>query len=106
MSSPAPPDQPKDEIKDTWPRFFAHWLAATLGSFFRTLLPVLHAWTTQPNKPIEYDRWWVDLIFASLVCLLAGGINSNLPNKPREILKSMGLGFAFDPKALLDKVAP
>jgi hypothetical protein len=94
-----------DEIKDEWNRFFAHWAATTFGFFLRSLLPVLKTWTN-PNTPIVYSRWWVALLYASLVCVIGGGINSNLPPKPRELLKSMGLGFAIDAAALLAKINP
>jgi len=40
------------------------------------------------------------------MCLLAGVINSNLPAKPRELLKSVGLGFAIDAATLLAKINP
>jgi hypothetical protein len=94
-----------DLIKDEWPRFFAHWAAATLGFFLRSLLPVLQAWSN-PATAIAYPRWWVALLFASLICLVGAGINSNLPAKPRELLKSIGLGFALDAAAVLAKIAP
>jgi hypothetical protein len=45
----------------------------------------------------------VALIFAALVSLLGGGINSNLPINARELLKSLGLGFALDAATLLVK---
>jgi hypothetical protein len=94
-----------DEIKDEWGRFFAHWSAATLGYFLRTLLPVLVRWQ-RPGQPLDFPRWWVALIFAALISLIGGGINSNLPTKPRELLKSVGLGFALDAAALLAKISP
>ncbi|SRR6266446_4155125 len=94
-----------DELKDEWSRFFAHWAAATLGFFLRSLLPVLKTWT-DPKTPITYPRWWVALLFAAMMSLLAGGINSNLPSKPRELVKSIGIGFAIDAAALLAKINP
>lgn len=94
-----------DQVQDTFPRFIAHWMAATFGFFLRSLLPVVQAWTN-PSVPVEYPRWWAVLLFASLICLLAGVINSNLPCKPRELLKSIGLGFALDAAALLAKIGP
>ena len=94
-----------DEIKDEWGRFFAHWIASTLGYFLRSLLPVLKTWAN-PTAPIQYPRWWVALLFAAVISLLGGGINSNLPAKPRELLKSVGLGFALDAAALLAKIGP
>jgi len=94
-----------DEIKDTWDRFVFHWIAATFGFFLRSLLPILQKWT-DPVVPIEYPRWWAALLFASVLSLVAGGINSNLPCKPREILKSIGLGFAVDSATFLAKITP
>ncbi len=70
--------------------------------FVRSLLPVLKTWTN-PSAPITCPRWWVALIFAALVSLLGGGINSNLPINARELLKSLGLGFALDAATLLVK---
>jgi len=105
---PAPPPPPPpagDVIKDTWSRFCAHWSASTLGFFVRSLLPVIIKWT-DPKAPISYPRWWAALLFAALVSLLAGGINSNLPAKPRELVKSVGLGFALDVATLLAKISP
>jgi hypothetical protein len=94
-----------DEIVDTWPRFFAHWSMAAFGFFLRSLLPVLASWL-DPSMPIKYPRWWVALLFAAVVCALGGLINSNLPPKPRELMKSLGLGFAFDAAMLLGKINP
>jgi hypothetical protein len=94
-----------DEIKDEWGRFFAHWFASALGYYLRTLLPELVR-LQDPTQAIDFRRWWARLLFAALVSLVGGGINSNLPAKPRELLKSVGLGFALDAVALLAKVAP
>lgn len=92
-----------DEIKDEWPRFLAHWGAATIGIFLRSLLPVLGKWA-DPNSAISFPRWWVFLLLSCLVATIGGGINSNLPVKPREVLKSIGLGFAVDVAAILSKI--
>ena len=94
-----------DEIRDDWGRFFAHWIAATIGFFLRSLLPVLKSWS-DPRVSIAYPRWWVVLMYAAVVSLHAGGINSNLPAKPREFVKSIGLGFALDGATLLAKINP
>lgn len=94
-----------DEIKDEWSRFFAHWGAATLGCFLRTLIPVLIK-LQNPQAPVDFPRWWVALILAAIFSLIGGIINSNLPTKPRELVKSVGLGFAVDSAALLAKLAP
>jgi hypothetical protein len=48
----------------------------------------------------------VALLSAALMSLLAGGINSNLPPKPRELVKSVGIGFALDAAAVLAKINP
>lgn len=94
-----------NDIKDEWPRFFGHWAAATFGFFLRSLLPVLKGWS-DPQAPIAYPRWWAVLLFAALICTVSGGLNSNLPLKPREVLKSVGLGFALDAAAILTKITP
>jgi hypothetical protein len=98
-----PPAAAADVIKDAWSRFFAHWSASTLGFFLRSLLPVLASWTN-PKAPVSYPRWWAALLFAAAVSVVGGGINSNLPAKPRELLKSVGLGFALDVATLLAKL--
>ncbi len=94
-----------DEIKDTFPRFVAHWVAATFGFFLRGFLPVVLAWTN-PSTEVEYPRWWAAFLFAALVSFPAGIINSDLPTKPRQLLKSIGLGFALDAALVLAKVSP
>jgi len=65
----------------------------------------LFKWTN-PKAPISYPRWWAALLFAAMVSIVGGGINSNLPAKPRELLKSVGLGFALDVATLLAKITP
>lgn len=94
---------PSTTLQDTYPRFFAHWIASSFGFFLRSLLPVLQKWQ-DPSAPVDFPRWWAFLIFALLICLLAGAINSNMPVKPRELVKSIGLGFALDAAALLAKI--
>jgi hypothetical protein len=104
--TPPPPSAPGGNvIEDTWRRFLAHWSASTFGFFLRSLLPVIVKWTN-PKEPVSYPRWWAALLFAALICLLAGGINSNLPAKPSELVKSVGLGFALDVATLLAKFTP
>jgi hypothetical protein len=106
MASAPTPGQPlPDFIKDTWPRFFAHWAATSLGFFLRSFLPVLKSWS-DPNVKIAFPRWWVALLFAAVLSLAGGIINSNLPSKPRELLKSIGLGFALDAVSVLAKIVP
>jgi len=88
-------------LNDTWPRFFAHWLATTAGCFFRLFLPVLNSSVTNGNTDFLVHRnWWLALLFAAIISLL-GGMNSNLPCKPCELLKSLTLGFALDAAKLL-----
>ena len=86
-----------DVIEDKWPRFFAHWSASTLGFFLRSLPPGAYS-MDQPESAA--------LLFAAVVSIVGGGINSNLPAKPRELLKSVGLGFALDVATLLAKITP
>jgi hypothetical protein len=108
MAAPLDNTNPVDEtdhIDDTWPRFAAHWLATTLGFFLRSLLPVIQSWTN-PEIPVDYPRWWAALIFAAVISILGGGVNSNLPVKPRELLKSVALGFALDSATVLAKIGP
>lgn len=94
-----------NEIKDTWERFFAHWIASTLGFFFRSLLPVLQSWQ-DPVNPIQYPRWWVALLFSASISIIGGAINSNMPCKPRELVKSMSIGFALDSASVLAGISP
>jgi hypothetical protein len=103
-TNPRPVEPKADEIlADSWKRFFPHWGAATIGYFLRSLLPILIKWTDM-SVEIKYPRWWVVLVIAAIVSALAGGINSNLPAKPREILKSIAIGFAIDINTLLAKL--
>ena len=94
-----------NEIKETWPRFLVHWGAATGGYFIRAALPLMTRWT-DPSMPIAFSRWWVYLLIGAALTLVAGAINSNMPVKPREIVKSIGLGFAVDAVAVLAKLTP
>ena len=94
-----------DEIRDEWPRFWAHFMATTLGCFLRIFLPVMKTWI-DPNVPVSFPRWWVALLIAAAVSLVVGSINSNLPVKPRELVKSVGLGFGLDAALVLAKVSP
>ena len=88
-------------LNDTWLRFFAHWSATTTGCFFRHFLPVLNASVTNGNTDVLVHRnWWLALLLAAIISLI-GGINSNLPCKPRELLKSLTLGFALDAAKIL-----
>jgi hypothetical protein len=102
-----------DVIEDRWSRFPGHWAASTIGYFLREFLPVLWA-SIHPHdqspllNPFDpatlgYDSnyWWRVLLLAASLSLLGGGLNSNLPCKPRELVKSLGLGFALDPAKFL-----
>jgi hypothetical protein len=92
-----------DELKDEWPRFFCHWLCVTGGFFLKSLLPVLKQWE-DPTQAIAFPRWWAVLMFGAVISLVGGAINSNLPIKPRELVKSIGLGFALDSASVLAKI--
>jgi hypothetical protein len=71
------------------------------GMFFRLFLPILNTSLSNSNTNDLVNRnWWLALLLAASVSLV-GGINSNLPCKPRELLKSLVLGFALDVAKLL-----
>lgn len=91
------------ELKDEWKRFFTHWIAASFGYFLRSLFPVVQSWSDS-NVPIDFPRWWAALFFAFLISLIAGGINSNLPCMPREVIKSMSLGFGINSAIVLANI--
>lgn len=82
-------------LQDQWPRFFVHWLFTTIGFFLRSLIPVLES-LRDPGIPIQYPRWWVAVLLGAIYSLIGGIINSNLPLKPREMLKSVAAGFALE----------
>ncbi len=44
------------------------------------------------------------MLLAMAISLVGGAINSNLPLKPREILKSLAIGFGLDAAAVLAKL--
>ena len=90
----------QDEVKDTWDRFFVHWFAVAMGVFFHSLLPVIVTWTN-PNTPVQFERWWAWVLYSFIIATLGGAINSNLPYKPREVLKSVRIGFAIDAAAVI-----
>jgi hypothetical protein len=88
-------------LKDTWPRFIPHYLATTLGCFLRLFLPVLNSAVSSGNTQTVLSRpWGYAMLLAAMVSIL-GGINSNLPCMPRELVKSVALGFALDVAKLL-----
>jgi hypothetical protein len=92
-----------DQIKDTWPRFFAHYGAAVLGYLLRVTLPTFKAWIEDPLSEALLPPVVPLLLLAAGVPLIAGGLNSNLPAKPRELSKSLLFGFALNIITLLPK---
>jgi hypothetical protein len=90
MNGPA-----SDKLQDSWPRFIAHWGAATLGVYLQTFLPQLMT-MVDPAVPVAFPRWWAALAVAALISPLASGLNANAPVAPRELVKSLGLGFALN----------
>ncbi|MCA1196363.1 hypothetical protein K9B35_00140 [Sphingomonas sp. R647] len=85
---------PHLELGETLPRFLAHWLAASFGYFLMVLLPLIASWPNLPDA--AWPAWWRLLVSASLISLLAAIINANLPVTPRELIKSVALGFALN----------
>jgi hypothetical protein len=94
-----------DQLGETWGRFFAHWIAATFGFFLKSLLPVVNSWSN-PSIPVDFPRWWAAIFFAALVSLVASVINANMPVTPRELLKSVGLGFALNAATVMMRIGP
>jgi hypothetical protein len=89
-------------IQDTWPRFLGHWSAVTLGFFLQTALPALNSRAQGiPSSQLDTGKWLAALGAAAGFALVGGGINSNLPVKPRELVKSILLGFALNAAKLL-----
>mgnify|MGYP003412365885 CR=1 FL=1 len=83
------------ELGETWPRFFAHWIAACFGHFLKVVLPLIADWPI-PLLSRDFPRWWEVLLFAASTSLLAAIINANLPVTARELLKSAAFGFALN----------
>jgi hypothetical protein len=76
------------------------------GMFFRLFLPVLNTSVSSGNtNELANKNWWLALLLAACISLI-GGINSNLPCKPRELLKSLVLGLALDAAKLLPHSNP
>jgi hypothetical protein len=99
-ASPTSGAKREDVLQYTLPRFFAHWVAATLGFWFHVLLPLLQSWT-DPAAIVAYPRWWAVLLVAAIVSLVGGILNSNLPPNPVELLKSAIFGFALESATVL-----
>ncbi len=62
-------------------------------------LPQLYEWAIHPDKApphFDYSHWMTVLGFATLLSLVVGGIQSNLPLRPSELLKSLVFGFALN----------
>lgn len=91
-----------ENLGETWPRFFCHWIAAVFGHFFRVLLPFVIDW--RAAEPGDFPRWWTVLAFAGTTSLLTAIINANLPVTARELVKSVALGFALNAAGLILRV--
>jgi hypothetical protein len=102
MTSYAPSEQ---ELRDTWPRFMAHWMAASLGVLLQIFLPSLLA-SLDPNAQVQLPRWWAALAFSVGVSLVGAIINANAPIMPREVLKSIALGFGLNTATAMAGVNP
>ena len=88
------------QIGETWPRFVCHWVASCFGHFFKVLLPIVIN-VTGMTGPEAFPRWWSVLAFAGCTSLLSAVINANLPVTARELVKSMGFGFALSATATI-----
>ncbi len=85
---------PHLELGESLPRFLSHWLAACFGHFLAVLLPLITDWAHFHNA--TWPSWWELLLFAASTSLIAAVINANLPVTPREMIKSVALGFALN----------
>ncbi len=85
---------PHLELGENLPRFLSHWLAACFGHFLMVLLPLITDWAHVKNA--TWPSWWSLLLFAASTSLVAAIINANLPVTPREMIKSVALGFALN----------
>lgn len=91
-----------DRLEETWPRFLAHWVSASFGFGIRECLPTLHRWIHTAD--VAWPRWWAVVLYAFAVTLVGGVISSNLPPKPREIVKSIVLGFGLNAAVVLARL--
>lgn len=85
---------PHLELGESLPRFLSHWLAACFGHFLMVLLPLITDWARVHDA--TWPRWWSLLLFAMSTSLIAAIINANLPVTPREMIKSVALGYALN----------
>lgn len=85
---------PHLELGESLPRFLCHWLAACFGHFLMVLLPLITDWADV--RDATWPAWWSLLLFAAATSLIAAVINANLPVTPREMIKSVALGFALN----------
>jgi hypothetical protein len=88
------------QIGETWPRFLCHWIASCFGHFFKVLLPIVIN-VSDKLQPEAFPRWWSVALFAGCTSLLSAVINANLPVTARELVKSMGFGFALSATATI-----
>jgi len=94
---------PHLELGESLPRFLSHWLAACFGHFLMVLLPLITDWAHVKNA--TWPSWWSLLLFAALTSLVAAIINANLPVTPREMIKSVALGFALNATIVMLRLA-
>ena len=85
---------PHLELGESLPRFLSHWLAACFGHFLMVLLPLITDWSRV--RGATWPSWWWLLLLAASTSLIAAIINANLPVTPREMIKSVALGFALN----------
>ncbi|WP_294238789.1 hypothetical protein [uncultured Sphingomonas sp.] len=96
-------DNPHLELGESLPRFLSHWLAACFGHFLMVLLPLITNWVEV--RDATWPAWWYLLLFASVTSLIAAVINANLPVTPRELIKSVALGFALNATLTMLRIA-
>jgi hypothetical protein len=94
---------PHLELGESLPRFLSHWLAACFGHFLMVLLPLITDLTDMTNA--TWPKWWSLLLFAAATSLIAAVINANLPVTPREMIKSVALGFALNATIVMLRLA-
>ena len=58
------------------------------------LLPLITDWAD--FRQATWPSWWSLLLVAASTSLIAAIINANLPVTPREMIKSVALGFALN----------
>jgi hypothetical protein len=70
---------------------------------WRHLLPVLQTWLDQSKPVAGFPRWWAGLIYGALISIVGAVFSSNTPLNPREVIKSVGIGFALDAANILKR---